>query len=215
MVSLGSIFKIGAVLGAVGLGYVLLKNAGGIGSAIGSSVGGGLASGFQGLTDSFAGAFDIFGRDNGGTGVNTGQDSNGDGVIDGSEGGIRDPIPQAPTGDPNPYSGITGYRQGEDGVTHIERLPEWQPFGEFIDQNNITAEFAEKYINQPSAQSNQLDVSDAFSYISSPAYIDRLEKNNAEQSGYNYGGYGSSYNQQTALASAIAESASKYPEYYA
>jgi hypothetical protein len=220
MVGLGSIMKIAGLGVAVGLGYVLLKNAGGIGSAIGSSVGTGLSQGFQGLTDSFAGAFDIFGRDNGGTGVNTGRDSNNDGVIDGSEGGIRDPIPTTIIGESQAYSGITGYRQGEDGVTHIERLPEWQPFGAFIDQNNITAEFAEKYINQPSAQSNQLDVSNAFSYISSQSYIDRLEKNNAiknnaDNTNYNYGGYGSAYNQQTALASAIADSASKYPEWYA
>ena len=41
MVSLGTIAKGGGLLIAVGLGYVLLKNAGGIGSAIGGAVGGG------------------------------------------------------------------------------------------------------------------------------------------------------------------------------
>jgi hypothetical protein len=215
MVPLGSIVKIAGLGVAVGLGYVLLKNAGGIGSAIGSSVGTGLSQGFTGLADSFAGAFDIFGRDKGGTGVNTGQDSNNDGVIDGSEGGIRDPIPQAPIGEAQPYSGITGYQQGADGVTKITRLAEWQPFGAFIDQNNIKASFAEKYINQPNAQAGQLDVSNAFSYISSQAYIDRLEANQKNQTNWNYGGYGSASNQQTALASAIADSASKYPEYFA
>ena len=175
---------------AVGLGYVLIKNAGSIGSSLGGSVGGGLASGFKGLADGFSGAFDILGRDSGGSAV------------------------------PNPNTKEDDIVQSGGTVDNRDEFLATggniaQGFGDFINSGNISAEFAQKYSFQPQAQSGQLDVSNAFSYISSQAYLDRLEANNQTQTNWNYGGYGSASNQQTALASAIAESASKYPEYYA
>ncbi len=206
MVGLGTIAKGGGLLIAVGLGYVLLKNAGGIGSAIGSSVGGGLSSGFKGLTDSFAGAFDIFGRDSGGSAVNSPLiNGNGDSAL--SNDGVNT----------NADLIVQGGGIPQDNKNHKNIAV---GFGDFINSGTISADFAQKYSFQPPAQSGQLDVSNAFSYISSQAYLDRLESNNtvqgkADNTNYNYGGYGSATNQQTALAQAIAESASKYPEYYA
>ena len=192
MVGLGTIAKGGGLLIAIGLGYVLLKNAGGIGSAIGGAVGGGLSSGFQGLTDSFAGAFDIFGRDSGSSATPHPANTPGDNIVQG--GGIVD--------------------NKEEFLATGGNIA--QGFGDFINSGAITKEFAQRFSFVPPAQEGQLDVSNAFSYISSQSYLDRLEQNNTgRNSNYNYGGFGSATNQQTALASAIAESASKYPEYYA
>ncbi len=191
MVGLGSIMKIAGLGVAVGLGYVLLKNAGGIGSAIGSSVGTGLSQGFQGLTDSFAGAFDIFGRDSGSSATPHPANTPGDNIVQG--GGIVD--------------------NKEEFLATGGNIA--QGFGDFINSGAITKEFAQRFSFVPPAQEGQLDVSNAFSYISSQAYIDRLEANQKNQTNWNYGGYGSASNQQTALASAIADSASKYPEYFA
>lgn len=190
MVGIGNIAKIAGLGVAVGLGYVLIKNAGGIGSAIGSSVGGGLASGFKGLSDGFSGAFDIFG------------------------GSPNTAVPIVEQTKEDDYVQRTGetYQDEETRKNH----PIAQGFGDFINSNVITKEFAQRYSFKEPAQEGQLDVSNAFSYISSQSYLDRLEQNNTgRNSNYNYGGFGSATNQQTALASAIAESASKYPEYYA
>ena len=190
MVGIGNIVKIAGLGVAVGLGYILIKNAGGIGSAIGSGVGGGLSSGFKGLADGFSGAFDIFG----------GSPNNAVPIVEQTK---EDDIVQA--------GGIVDNK--EEFLKTGGNIA--QGFGDFINQGNISKEFAQKYSFQPPAQAGQLDVSNAFSYISSQAYIDRLEANQKTQTNWNYGGYGSASNQQTALASAIADSASKYPEYFA
>ncbi len=190
MVGIGNIAKIAGLGVAVGLGYVLIKNAGGIGSAIGSGVGGGLASGFKGLSDGFSGAFDIFG----------GSPNESVPIVEQTK---EDDIVQA--------GGIVDNK--EEFLKTGGNIA--QGFGDFINQGNISKEFAQKYSFQPPAQSGQLDVSNAFSYISSDAYINRLEQNATNPNNTPYGGYGSAKNQQTALAEAIQESANKYPEYFA
>jgi hypothetical protein len=57
MVSISNVAKIGGVAIAVGLAYVAIKNASGIGNYLGSTVGGGIAGGLGALGASFNSAF--------------------------------------------------------------------------------------------------------------------------------------------------------------
>ena len=145
MVSLGTITKLGSLAIAGFLGYTLLKNAGSIGSSVGTFAGTGLRNLGSGISEGFTTAFDIFG---GNVNANT--------------------------------------------------------------SGTVSRGFAETYSGASPASSGQLDVSKTFAYISSSDYRD-----NQAKSTNNFGGFGSAQGQTEALASAIAESASNYPEWFA
>jgi len=189
MVSIGNIVKIGGIVVAGLVGYTLVKNAGNIGSSVGGFLGKGFQDLGSGLSDSFTNAFSIFG---------------------GSAGGGSVPVANDEVNTPNDIIVQSG-----GTVPPVEGHKEIStPFKSFISSGAIRESFAEKFSFQPPAQTHQLDVSNTFGYISRPEYRNRLEENQAKFDN-NYGGYGSAENQANALASAIQESATKYPEWFA
>jgi len=190
MVGIGTGLKIAGV-GISGLIlYTLLKNSGQIGSKVGGFFGDSVASLGSGITQGFSDAFSIFGGQ-ANAGVNGKDDVNttADKQVQAGE-----PV----TVDPN----AIGFH------------PISKPFAGFVESGAITEGFAEKFSFQPPANSNQLDVSNTFGYISRPSYIQRLNQD-PEQVRNNFGGYGSAENQRDALARAIEQSARDNPEYFA
>ena len=184
MVGLGTIAKLGSLAIAGFLGYTLLKNAGSIGSSVGSFAGTGLRNLGSGISDGFTTAFDIFG---GNVNANTaGAVSQDDPNID------------------------MGTNPEDANVPSAGTTPIAQGFSSFVESGAVSRGFAESYSFQPPASSGQLDVSKTFAYISSPTY-----RENQLKSSNNFGGFGSAQGQTEALASAIAESASNYPEWFA
>ena len=71
----------------------------------------------------------------------------------------------------------------------------------------ITRNFAETYSYQPPTSKGVADVSKIFQFVNK-------NPSSATRAASNYGGYSSAINQNTALAQAISESASKYGEYF-
>ena len=184
MVSFGTIAKFGSIAIAGFLGYTLWKNAGSIGSSVGTFAGTGLRNLGSGISEGFTTAFDIFG---GNVNANTaGAVSQDDPNID---------MGTNPEDVNVPSAGFTPIAKG---------------FQSFVDSGAVSRGFAETYSGQPPASSGQLDVSKTFAYISSPTY-----RENQLKSSNNFGGFGSAQGQTEALASAIAESASNYPEWFA
>ena len=183
MVSFGTITKLGGLAIAGFLGYTLWKNAGSIGSSVGTFAGTGLRSLGSGISEGFDSAFDIFGGN----------------VNADTAGAVSQDDPNIDMGDyPEdalvPSAGFTPIAKG---------------FQSFVDSGAISRGFAETYSGQPPPSAGQLDVSRTFAYISSPTYRENLLKN------ADFGGYGSAQGQTEALASAIAESAKNYPEWFA
>ena len=90
-------------------------------------------------------------------------------------------------------------------------------FKEAVQAGVITPNFAEKYSFQPPVKTGQLDVSRTFDYIARPTKFitpTQASRNEIQKAKSNYGGYGSSINQSTALAQAIAQSARDNPSYF-
>ena len=192
MVGIGTITKIAGLAIAGLVGYTLIKNAGNIGSQVGSFAGTGLRNLGSGITEGFATTFDIFGGSpNADTGGAISQD------------------------DPNTF--ITETTNPEDAlVPSIGFVPIANPFKSFVTSGTISRGFAEKYSGQEPALQGQLDVSKTFAYIDSPTYRANQQSSNVGRLGDNqYGGFGSSVAQTNALASAIESSASQYPEWFA
>lgn len=189
MVSIGNIAKIGGIVVAGLVGYTLVKNAGNIGSSVGGFLGKGFQDLGSGLSDSFTSAFNIFGGSAGGGSVPVANDEvNTPNDIIVQSGGTVPPV-----------------------VGHKEIST---PFKSFIESGSISESFAEKFSFQPPATGGQLDISNTFGYLARPEYKTRLEDNESKFSN-NYGGYGSAELQTNALAKAIEQSASKYPEWFA
>lgn len=183
---IGNIAKIAGLAIAGLVGYTLIKNAGSIGASAGSFFGGGIASLGSGISKGFTGAFESLDMFGGSPNSDTG-------------GAISQDDPNVGIVTPNP---------NEEGFTPIA-----SGFKSFVSAGTISRDFAEAYSFQPPARSGQLDVSKTYAYISSPTYRANQEANTL--SGSNYGGYGSAQAQTDALASAIATSAEKYPEWFA
>ena len=196
MVSLGTITKLGGLAIAGFLGYTLLKNAGSIGSSVGSFAGTGLRSLGSGISQGFTTAFDIFG---GSPNANTG------GAIAQDDPNVI--LGESPRTQNDPNVGIVTPNPVEEGYTPIAK-----GFSGFVDSGLVSREFAEKYSFQPPPSAGQLDVSKTFAYISSPTYRENQEKSGSLNQ---YGGYGTAVAQTEALAGAIAQSASDYPEWFA
>ena len=189
---IGNIAKIAGLAIAGLVGYTLIKNAGNIGSSVGSFAGTGLRNLGSGITEGFATTFDIFGGSpNSDTGGAISQD------------------------DPNTF--ITETTNPEDAlVPSIGFVPIANPFKSFVTSGTISRGFAEKYSAQPPALQGQLDVSKTFAYIDSPTYRANQQSSNVGRLGdAQYGGFGSSQSQTDALASAIESSATAYPEWFA
>tara|TARA_R110000796_G_C14442492_1_gene422482 strand:- start:69 stop:653 length:585 start_codon:yes stop_codon:yes gene_type:complete len=189
---IGNIAKIAGLAIAGLVGYTLIKNAGNIGSSVGSFAGTGLRNLGSGITEGFATTFDIFGGSpNSDTGGAISQD------------------------DPNTF--ITETTNPEDAlVPSIGFVPIANPFKSFVTSGTISRGFAEKYSAQPPALQGQLDVSKTFAYIDSPTYRANQQSSNVGRLGdAQYGGFGSSKSQTDALASAIESSSQQYPEWFA
>tara|TARA_R110000824_G_scaffold342608_1_gene529034 strand:+ start:1047 stop:1631 length:585 start_codon:yes stop_codon:yes gene_type:complete len=189
---IGNIAKIAGLAIAGLVGYTLIKNAGNIGSQVGSFAGTGLRNLGSGITEGFSTTFDIFGGSpNADTGGAISQD------------------------DPNTF--ITETTNPEDAlVDPIGFVPIANPFKSFVTSGTISRGFAEKYSAQPPALQGQLDVSKTFAYIDSPTYRANQQSSNVGRLGdAQYGGFGSSKSQTDALASAIESSATAYPEWFA
>ena len=185
MVSIGTGLKLGGLAVAGLLGFVLVKNAGNIGSKVGGFFGQGLTDLGSGITSGFESAFNIFGgATDGASGSVNNQNTVADNIV--QAGSIVSP-------DPN----------------HKEISV---PFKSFIESGSISESFAEKFSFQPPAQGDQLDVSNTFGYLGSQEYKTRLETNQ-QSFNNNFGGYGSAQLQANALAKEIERSASLYPEY--
>ena len=196
MVSLGTITKLGGLAIAGFLGYTLLKNAGSIGSSVGSFAGTGLRSLGSGISEGFTTAFDIFG---GSPNANTG------GAIAQDDPNVI--LGESPRTQNDPNVGIVTPNPVEEGYTPVAK-----GFSSFVDSGIVSRQFAEKYSFQPPPSSGQLNVSKTFAYISSPTYREEQEKSGSLNQ---YGGYGTAVAQTEALAGAIAQSASDYPEWFA
>jgi hypothetical protein len=190
MVGLGTIAKLGSLAIAGFLGYTLLKNAGSIGSSVGTFAGTGLRNLGSGISEGFTTAFDIFG---GNVNANT-------------AGAVSQDDPNIDMGD-----------YPEDALVPSEGFkPIAKGFQSFVDSGAVSRGFAETYSGASPAQAGQLDVSKTFAYIDSQAYRTNQQTSNVGRLGDSqYGGFGSSQAQTNALASAIAESASNYPEWFA
>ena len=189
---IGNIAKIAGLAIAGLVGYTLIKNAGNIGSSVGSFAGTGLRNLGSGISEGFATTFDIFGGSpNADTGGAISQD------------------------DPNTF--ITETTNPEDAlVPSIGFVPIANPFKSFVTSGTISRGFAEKYSAQPPALQGQLDVSKTFAYIDSPTYRANQQSSNVGRLGdAQYGGFGSSKSQTDALASAIESSSQQYPEWFA
>ena len=185
MVGITTGLKLGGLAIAGVLGYTLIKNSGKIGSGIGGFFGQGLTDLGSGITSGFGEAFNIFGG-KANAGVNGEDDINTDVDRIVQAGGI-------PKGDPD----VAGFH------------PTSTPFRKFIESGAISQSFAEKFSFQPEVTTpHVLDVSNTFGFISRRA---------GHQGGthHNFGGFLNAEAQDNALASAIEESASKYPEYFA
>jgi len=191
VVSTTSLIKIGGIGLAVALGYVALKNAGSIGAALGSSVGGGLASGFKGISDSFTNAFNF---------------------------GNAAPIGSLPDGHQS-IPTIDGINTKEDIIVQAGGVPKGNDspialvFKDFIDDKLITPEFARSYSFQPNDCLECLDVSDTFRYISESSNNISV-KRAGELAASNFGGYGTAEAQQVALVKEIAKSAEANGDYF-
>ena len=151
MVGIGSIVKIAGLAIAGLVGYSLIKNAGNIGSSVGSFVGGGFSDLGSGITKGFEGAFDIFGGNvNKNTAGATSQD------------------------DPNIDMGSNP----EDALVPSEGFVDIaNPFKSFVESGTVSRGFAEAYGAQPPALAGQLDVSKTFAYIDSPTYREIQSRN--------------------------------------
>ena len=201
MVSFGTIAKLGTLAIAGFLGYTLLKNAGSIGSSVGSFAGTGLRSLGSGISEGFTTAFDIFG---GSPNANTG------GAIAQDDPNVI--LGERPRTQNDPNVGIVTPNPVEEGYTPIAK-----GFSSFVESGVVSRQFAEKYSFQPppsrdSRFGEPLNVSKTFAYISSPTYREEQEKSGSLNQ---YGGYGTAVAQTEALAGAIAQSASDYPEWFA
>ena len=196
MVSFGTIAKLGTLAIAGFLGYTLLKNAGSIGSSVGSFAGTGLRSLGSGISEGFTTAFDIFG---GSPNANTG------GAIAQDDPNVI--LGESPRTQNDPNVGIVTPNPVEEGYTPVAK-----GFSSFVDSGVVSRQFAEKYSFQPPPSQGQLNVSKTFAYISSPTYREEQEKSGSLNQ---YGGYGTAVAQTEALAGAIAQSASDYPEWFA
>lgn len=194
---IGNIAKIAGLAIAGLVGYTLIKNAGNIGSSVGSFAGTGLRNLGSGITEGFATTFDIFG---GSPNANTG------GAI--SQDDPNTIVTDTPLAEDDPSMGIVKPNPLEEGFHPIAT-----PFKSFVSAGTLSREFAEAYSFQPPARSGQLDVSKTFAYISSPTY--RANQEQSALTGSNFGGFGTEQAQTNALASAIQDSASKYPEWFA
>lgn len=194
---IGNIAKIAGLAVAGLVGYTLIKNAGNIGSSVGSFAGTGLRNLGSGISEGFATTFDIFG---GSPNANTG------GAI--SQQDPNTVISDTPATQNDPQVGIVTPDPLIEGFTPIAT-----PFKSFVSSGTLSREFAESYSFQPPARSGQLDVSKTFAYISSPTY--RANQEQANLNGGNYGGFGTEQAQTNALAGAIASSAEAYPEWFA
>jgi len=196
MVSFGTIAKLGTLAIAGFLGYTLLKNAGSIGSSVGSFAGTGLRSLGSGISEGFTTAFDIFG---GSPNANTG------GAIAQDDPNVI--LGESPRTQNDPNVGVVTPNPVEEGYTPVAK-----GFSSFVDSGIVSRQFAEKYSFQPPPSQGQLNVSKTFAYISSPTYREEQEKSGSLNQ---YGGYGTAVAQTEALAGAIAQSASDYPEWFA
>ena len=190
MVGITTIAKVGGISIALMLGYTFLKNAGKIGSSVGGFVGEGFNSLGSGIADSFTSAFDIFG------GSPSGQSAPNDTSVNTP---IDDIIQSGGKVIPDP---------NEKGFKPISTV-----FKQFVESGNLSESFAQKYsFAPPSSNPQVLDVSNTFGYINRG---EQSPENLARRQASNFGGYGNEQAQNNALARAIEQSATLYPEWFA
>jgi hypothetical protein len=197
MVSIGNIAKIAGIGIVVLASYAVIKNAGSIGSNIGGFLGSNLGAGFKGISDSFAGAFNIFG----GNGITKAQqdliDSHGLEIVDGlntaadiivQNGGV--PPKNAPT----PISTI---------------------FKKSVLAGDVSPEFAARFsFRPPVTTKGVLDVSKTFDFLNNQRNNPTLKRTKELQAS-NFGGFGSKAAQSTALQRAIEQSSIDNPNFFA
>jgi len=195
---IGNIVKIGGLLIAGLLGYTLIKNAGNIGSSVGSFVGTGLGQGISGIGEGLGLGFST-------TLSGLSQSWNDAWASVDIFGGTpnRDTGGAISKGDPNvevPNTSVDmgDFPQDSEVPAGAENIS--SPFKGFISSGAISEEFARQYQYSPPAQASQLDVSSTFEYLGSEKYRNLSQASQANTN---------------ALASAIAESANRYPEWFA
>jgi len=194
---IGNIVKIGGLLIAGLLGYTLIKNAGSIGSSVGSFVGTGLGQGVSNLGEGLGLGFSttLSGLSQSWNDAWASVDIFGGTPNRDTAGAmsVGDPNVEVPNTDAN--VGVVAGNPEEEGFHPITT-----PFKGFVSSGSVSEEFAQQYSFSPPAQAGQLDVSDTFAYIGSEQYRNLSQASQANTN---------------ALASAIADSASRYPEWFA
>ena len=215
MVSLNTIFTLG-VIGAGLLAFTSLGGAGGIGQRLGGSFGGGIRSFNENISSSFNAALQ---------GLNpfaAAQESAASTLS-----GITEPLSELVQ---SPGSGGSGagsietspseYGSGSSAVDTSAAPPATPISTSFQPQvisGVVDPTFAAKY-SFVAPKEGKLDVSKAFQYINQPLSVvndrSQVAKISNTRAASNYGGYGSSSQQNAALASLIATNAEKYSEYF-
>jgi len=198
MVSIKSLIT----LGLIGGGILAFYRLGGS-SGIGSRIGGGFGSLFDGFTNALnpvKDVLDIIPNSNA-----TGQGGQNYDNSGGNGGGSQQiPLDEYPTTDNqgNPLIPITP-------ITNIDKSAFTIP----LQQGIISKGFAEKYsfIAPPKSVSKRLDVSETFQYINSPTYRSAVSVGNTLSQ---FGGYTSADDQRNELQRQIEINATKYPEWF-
>ena len=221
MVSLKSLFTLG-ILGVGLLAFTSLGGAGGIGTRIGGSVGGGIRSFSDNIISSFNEALGINGEEK----VKLELSDDPSKYTDPST-VILPPKKTLEELDKD----LADYRAGQNkdtpqlpdeftddtngGAVVTSPLPQATPiattFQPQVISGVITPEFASEY-TFVAPQEGKLDVSKAFEFINIGSTYN--EPNRAARKASDYGGYGSEQNQNDTLARMIETNANKYSEYF-
>lgn len=189
-------------LGLIGGGILAFYRLGGA-SGIGSRIGGGFGSLFDGFTGALNPVKDVLNIiPNTDPNAPTGQGGQNYDNSGGNGGGSQQiPLDEYPATDNqgNPLIPITP-------ITDIAK-----GFQTPLQQGIISKGFAEKYSFQPPPTDGRLNVSKTFEYINSPTYRSAVSVgNNSSQ----FGGYTSADDQRNELQRQIEINATKYPEWF-
>ncbi len=189
MVSLKSLITIG-IIGAAALAFTSLGGAGGIGSKIGGSFGGGIRSFNENITSSFNAALQ---------GLNPFA-----AAVDPEE-----KINLQLSNDPSMYT-------DPSTVTLPE---EYKPTenGGAVDTSPIVLATPVQTTREPEVISGKSYLDRTLQYVQQPLTVIRTQqaaKNVITRAKSDYGGYGSASSQNNTLQSLLATNAAKYPEYF-
>ena len=190
MVSLNSLITIG-IIGAAALAFTSLGGAGGIGSRIGGSFGGGIRSFNESITSSFNAALQ---------GLNP---------FAAAEESTGEKINLQLSSDPSMYT-------DPSTVTLPE---EYKPNrnGGAVDTSPIVLATPTQTTRTPEVISGKSYLERSLQYVQQPLTIiepRQAARNVITRAKSDYGGYGSASSQNTALQSMLATNAAKYSEYF-